>query len=508
MALEVRPPPDVAKFAKRPPHAPEPVQLPYIGGQVNPTESCTGWTVPRVRLAIEAHDAGNFQQTGLLMEAMLQDDAVYHGYHQRVSGVDTLPQRFVPSKKRGGKRAARIWAKYQRLIFPSGRRELWRYLYFHGFCLCSIQWIKVPNVDGDGPPFWTIPQFKAWHPFFLNFIPTFQPDEYAGFGGDQAGGYFQVITYNQATLRLVNELAPGNGQWVMFTVGGARPWYDGIVRPLWSPWLRRVYTRRDHARFEEKHGLPVTVIKFPTYMGGENKDFMSFQRDEFLRQGSEGLFFAPQDVTNPNAGMDIELKGPPNAAAVTSFVESKKEEDNDIYTLWLGQSLTTAAGENGGSHAAVLGMERRIDQLKREDAMWVSDAQIEWFDTVDGDRRWHMVPSDGPIREQVGKFFAYYNFGDPELAPYDFVDATPQEDRVRAAELMGKRALSWWHVGHAVDFLTSKRAKEGLEPYPIDERKVLHSVGMPITGDEDEGADTPGLEILKHGKRPRLKVIR
>lgn len=440
--LAIEPPIDVAKTPRKPGHYEEPTQLPYIGGAFRPIECATLWRVAEARMALDSLDAGTFQKAALMMEEMLRDDAVYHGYITRSGRLFGLRQTFMPSPRRGGKRAARIWQKYQRLIFPQGcKREIMKYLYFFKFALCSITWIRVRNTDGAGPPFWLLPQFKVWHPYWIRFLFT-TGDKSGGVGGDQVNGHYGVITLNQAMLELTGQDAPGAGRWVLFQGAGARPWYDGIIRPLMSPWLRRVYTRRDHARFEEKHGLPITKVKYPTYFGGENKEWQAFERALGPQMGSEGVVMCPHDKDKPEAGVDVEFEGPPNAAAVTSFVESKKEEDRDIYTLWLGQSLTTEAGQGNGSHAAVIGQERRIDDKARDDSMLISDAEIDWYDDADGQRHWRMVPGDGPIREQIGRFFAWYNFGDPDLAPYDFIDATPDQQREQAARVRGLEATA------------------------------------------------------------------
>lgn len=495
--LHIDPPIDVTRTPRKPGQYEEPRQLPYIGSAFRPVECATLMKVSQARMAIDAMDAGTFQGAALMMEEMLRDDAVYHGYSTRSGRLFGLRQTFMPSPKRGGKRAMRLWQKHYRTIFPQGcKREIMKYLYFFRFALCSVTWIKVRNDEGGGPPFWLIPQFKVWHPYFIRFIFSILAQD-GNVGGEQVNGHYSVVTYNQAMLELLGEDAPGLGRWVIFQGAGSRPWFDGIIRPLMSPWLRRAYTRRDHGRFEEKHGLPITKVKFPTYFGSESPEWLDLQQS-LRMMGSEGVAFCPHDKDNPESGVDIEFVGPPNASAVTSFVESKKEEDRDIYTLWLGQSLTTEAGQSGGSHAAVLGMERRIDDKAREDSMMISDAEIDWYDDADGERRWRMVPGDGPIRTQIGRFFAWYNFGDPDLAPYDFIDATPDKRREEAARVRGLEATAAQRKSAVFANVASGLSKlapmlrDGKQK-PVDVEYVLEQMGVKLWRPEDDPkADLPG----------------
>lgn len=491
--LHIPPAIDVTQTPKRPGKYDEPQQYPYLGAAFRPVQCSTLMTVQEARRAIDACDAGTFSAAALMMEEMLRDDAVYHGYSTRSGRLFGLRQTFMPSPRRGGQRAMKLWQKHHRLIFPQGvKREIMKYLYFFRFALCSITWIDVRNTDSVGPAYWKIPQFKVWHPFFIRFIYSLLEKD-GNVGGEQVGGHYSVVTRNQAMLELIGDDAPGRGRWVLFQGAGARPWYDGLVRPLMSPWLRRAYTRRDHGRFEEKHGLPITKVSFPTYFGSESPEWLNYEQAlRFL--GSEGVVLCPRDKDKPESGVDVTFEGPPNAAAVTSFVESKKEQDRDIYTLWLGQSLTTEAGQDRGSNAAVIGQERRIDDKARDDSMMISDAEIDWYDDADGERRWRMVPGDGPIREQVGRFFAYYNFGDPDLAPYDFIDATPDQQREQAARVRGleatanqRRATTFANVASGLQKLRAQLPKG----QDIDVAYVLEQMGIRLQ--RPEGApELPG----------------
>jgi hypothetical protein len=512
--LAIQPPIDVEKTPRRPGYYEEPRQLPYIGGVMRPQQCMTAWTVQRARSALDALDAGNFSEAALMMEEMLRDDAVYHGYSTRSGRLFGLPQRILGAvneegaPRRGSMRARKLWQKYQKLIFPQGcKREIMKYLYFFRFAICSITWLNVPNTDeANGPAYWRIPQFKVWHPFWLRFIFDSDPDRDGGIGGEQASGHYQVTTYNEGTIDLINENAPGKGRWVLFQGAGMRPWFDALIRPLASPWLRRLYTRRDHGRFEEKHGLPITMVKFPTYFGSESREWIMFE-NSLRTLGSEGVLMCPQDKDNPKAGVSVEFAGPPNAAALNTFVESKKEEDQDIYTLWLGQSLTTEAGQNGGSHAALLGMLRGIDDLARGDSFWISDAEVEWYATKDGETTWHTIPADGPIREQIGKFFAWYNFGDPDLAPYDMIDGTPKGDRKEAAEIAKSmnqahhyKALALMEMCGGIEKLNTM----GLKP---NVAFMLEQIGLQFDKIDDEENATPGLSSMRQ-ELPRFAFTR
>jgi len=509
----IEPPLDV-KDARPKPAEGEYRQLPYLSMWPTFGDQPT-WKPPLARKAINAMDAGDFQMAGLLMEELQKDDANYHGLRTRTINLFTLKQRIIPSKRRGGKRAARIFAQHRNIIFPTGvLREAMKYLYHFRFAILEIVNVKVRNPDGD-PPYWDIPQLKAWHPSFIYWRTNFG-SELAQYGGDQNGGNYVIITQD-GPVDLVGENAPGAGRFVMLNAGGSRPWLDGMIRPLWNPVLRRIYTRVFHARFEERHSLGIIKVRFPTYMGGESADWKHFQ--ESLRtMGSNGVLMCPRDKENPETGIDADFIGPPNAAALQSFDLSKKEQDLDIYTLWLAQSLTTAAGENGGSHAAVIGQGGKEDTLARDDSLTISDAQIEWYpspEEVDnGAERWHMVPSDGPLRTQVWRYFAYHNFGDPDLAPYFLFDATPDEQRKEAADLkktaaqtQQSRALAAQQMGNAIADLQKYKTVQ------YDPAHMFKQIGitlMPEPEDLDPHDDIGVMRAVKAllAKRRQRKTTR
>lgn len=512
--LAILPPIDVGKQPKKPGKYEEPSQIPYIGGiHGRKDQCCTSWDPPLAKFALNQLDGGGFAQAGLMMEEMLRDDAVYHGYISRSGRLFGLPQRYMESTKRGGARAQRVWARHANLIFPNGlKREIMKYLYFFKFCLCSITWLNVPNLDEDGPAFWRIPQFKAWHPYFLRFIFGPQKDaDDGGIGGALAGGHYQVITYNMGSIDLIGENAPGAGRWVIFQGAGARPWLDAMIRPLASPWMRRVYTRRDHGRFEERHGLPIIKVHYPVHMGGENKEWQAFE-ESLLNLGSDGLLHCPRDPEHPEAGVDANFIGPPNATAVTSFVESKKEEDRDIYTLWLGQSLTTEAGQGGGlghGKGQLDGQERRVNDKARDDSSVISDAEVEWYNDADGEERWHMIPADGPIRQQVGRYFAWYNFGNPDLAPFDFIDATPESDRRAAAEIAQMQGLRHQRMGSAAQQLMMAAKELQAQNAKFDLAYLMEQIGFQLTRppeDETQDRPHPGLTNLRRIQALRQRV--
>ena len=502
--LAIEPPLDVREVAPKPKEG-EHHQLPFLSlwptFMGDPT-----WKPPEARKAIAALDAGDFQMAGLLMEELLKDDAQYHGLRTRTMKVMNLKRRILDSRRRGGKRAGRLFRQYQNLIFPAGIiREMLKYLYHFRFVILEIVYVKVRNSDAaeGAPPYWTIPQLKPWHPSFIFWRPNLGNED-ALWGGDQIGGNYVLIT-RDGPLDLVGENAPGAGRFVLINAGGTRPWLDGMIRPSWHPVLRRVYTRRDHAKFEERHALGIVKVKYPTYMGGESNEWKAFQQS-LRTMGSNGVIMCPRDRENPETGVDADFIGPPNAAALHSFDLSKKEQDNDIYTLWLGQSLTTAAGENGGSHAAVLGMERKEDELARDDSMAISDAQIDWFvDEEFAIERWRMIPADGALREQVWRFFAYYNFGDPDLAPYVIWDATPDEKRLEAenlrkvrAQVQQSRALAAQQLGNAISDLRDGKVEH-------DPAYMFEQIGLRLTRPPEDDANRDNIGGLRTARR-RLRA--
>lgn len=463
-------------------------QWPFVAYSL--VQAATGWTVPAARQAIDELDVGKFGNASLMMEETLRDDAVFHGYRTRQMGFLSAPERIMPAHGKAHRPSLLLQA-YRNTVFPPGVwQDIHRFLLFFRFAICQIVWLKVPNPDGS-PPFWFIPQLKPWHPGHIWYQQTYTTE-----GGDLAGGCFVVNTLDEGPIELRDKRreggrndAPGGGRFVLFSPGGALlPWRSALIRAVWRPWMRRSYTQRDHARYEERHGLPILKIRYPSYWGGESKEFQAFE-NSVANLGSGGVINCPQDASAPGpngAGIDLDLL---EAKAQTwgSFVASKTEEDNDIYTVFLAQSLTTAAGENGGSHAAVKGLLRVPDELRRDDALATGDVQMEWFDDPTYGQRWRLIPGSGPLRDQMTRYFAYYNFGDPDLAPYIYRDATPPDDRLLAEQIRKERATT---IKTAAEGL--KALKEALsDPRMVHERVYLEQFAVPVLSEEELKALPP-----------------
>ncbi len=473
------------------------------------------WTVADGMAAIQALDAGNFNRAGLLMDETLCDDAVYHGDRTRSLAISNLPQRFIPAKGHAGRRAARLLEKHWRLVMPPGTlKTILRYSLFMGFCLCEIVWLEVPDPEGPGGVLW-VPQLKPWHPAWLQYVQALRSG-----GGDPGGGVWQVNTQGRivdgrlqgaSQVELSGSDRPGGGKWVLFSYGGALyPWKSAMVRALWQVFFRRLFTRRDHARYEERHGLPWLGVEYPVGWGGESPEWKAFMAALF-NMGSSPILRLPQSADG-KGGMKaslIEAK----AQSYGSFASSKKEQDNDIYTLFLGQSISTAAGENGGSHAAMQGGRAMLAELEREDAVALSDAKIEYLDPeaaqtgsqlrealAAGDParlralkpagRWRVVPAEGALREQVWRYFALWNFDDQEAAPYWLLDATPAEDMAAAEKARGERAKTVLDIARALTAFDKAGVLD-----KVDVPRLLEAAGVPLREGGEQGGGVLGGQV-------------
>jgi len=183
------------------------------------------------------------------------------------------------------------------------------------------------------------------------------------------------------------------------------------------PFVFRSFTWRDWARWTERHGLPIIILKTPVEAKKE-------ATDRFLRSlrniGAEPYIEAPQ-AANGGVSWGAELMEAKDTAHA-GFERLLERIDTCIAVHLLGQNLTTEV--QAGAYAS-----SQVHKLI-EGTILSSDA--ESLSTA--------------LREQVWKPWAKYNYGDADLAPWGTWDTAPPEDRAVAAATLktAGEALAVW----------------------------------------------------------------
>jgi phage gp29-like protein len=388
-----------------------------IGGQAVADLQVVSWTVSQVRTALRLHADGDLSRSALLADAARGDDRIKSDLRTRVYAVTGLPFRLDPSTTGDQRRAkavaaelAAVWPK----LFPASKvRQLLRWGTLEGVAYAPLSW------ESSGGRWW--PTAEVWHPQHLRWHET------------------RRVLETQSTAGPL-DVVPGDGSWLCYQPEGERGWMDASVRGLAIPYLLRSLSRRDWARFSEKHGLPITGAVVPEEADTEDKD--DFFED--LRVlASEGIVMLPKD--REGRGFDITMVEPKNFTAWQGFEHILLHCDVSIAVELLGQASNA---QEGGSYAKAVALGTIRQDLLEADAASLAET----------------------IRDQVLRPWAMFNFGEADLAPTPVWDATPPEDAAKLATTLSTAggALATWQAAAAA---------QGFE---VDVEQLAQRLGMPL----------------------------
>lgn len=388
-----------------------------VSGRALSDVHVTTWTVGQVRTALRLHVDGDFHRSALLADAARGDDRIKSDLRTRVYAVTGLPFRLDPSAT-GDQRRARavrdeLAAEWPRICPPSLVRQILRWGVLQGVGYGAVSW------ESSGGRWW--PRPSVWHPQHLRHSDH------------------REVLEAQTTAGMV-DVVPGDGAWLCYQPEGDRGWMDASIRGLAIPYLLRSLSRRDWARFGEKHGLPITGAIVPE---GADKDDKDGFFDDLRHLAGEGIVMLPRD--REGRGFGIEMIEPKNAAAWQGFERILQHCDVSIAVELLGQASNAT---EGGSYAKAVTLD-----LIRQDILEADAAAIAATLHADLLRPW-----------------ARFNYGDPDLAPIPVWDATPPEDTA-------KLATTWQTAGNALSAIQSAAAAQGMT---VDLDAFAARFGIPL----------------------------
>lgn len=373
------------------------------------------------------HEQGFFMNSSVFWEEILTDDRAAAVVDTRIDGLLAADLEFVPVDERkksktladelGGTDRTQDDGLWLRMFDPDHAKELLKWYLGLGFCYGPIVW---DTRDGK----W-IPRVVPWHPRFVRW--------------DWSRWQFAVTAWNEPVVYLprTDENPRSDGKW--FVWGGYRSWQNGLVRSLGVPYLDRTWNQRDAARRSEKYGMGIVKGLVPP--GPDTEDKARFGQS--LRNlGAEPTIVCPQGE-NGQPGFDVQMvetKG----EGWQIFGDREKSLNTNIAVRVLGQNLTTEVSGTGSLAAG------KVHELVRGD---IKRADSRLFTKA---------------RDQLLTWWAGYNMGDPDLAPYPRAQiaapANPLED--------------------AQELLTVVTAIEKAPP-ELDVTAILEAHGLPILeGDE------------------------
>lgn len=373
------------------------------------------WSPPRVRSVLTQLQRGDFSAAGALADAILADDRVQAALGTRINGVLSLPLGFEPTDDTPAAAAAAeaLEADWWEMADEATLTEWMAYALLVGACLAELVW----DTDGER----SLPRLRVWHPGNTR----------------RHEGAWQVRQANGQWLTVT----PGDGKWALLApFGERRAGTRALLRGLALAWLSKTFALNDWNRASEIYGAPVRVGLAAD--GSQAGDWEKF-RDQLASLASDAAVVLPP-------GWKLELlEGSPGTGEI--FERLIDWADKAISIAILGQNLTTDV-ESGSLAAAEVHERVRADLVQ-------ADAEV--LATV--------------THDEVVVWWAEFNLGRRDLAPWPSWDSTPPADEVATAEALNTRA-------QALLTLSTAQLQTGL---PIDWRALAAQVGIPLL----EGAE-------------------
>lgn len=378
---------------------------------VEPTTTRTlqEWTPNLLRAARAMADAGSLELASDFCESAMSDDRVAAALSTRCNGLLSLPLAF--DAVRGTKRLVKAleagedwWAAY-----PSTDLSL------------LMRWGITLGV-GLGQHVWTdrgstinriVPRIKVWHPRNLR--------------RDVQRRAWQVRVDGGRYV----DIEPGDGTWVLYTpYGEAEPWKRGAWRSIANWFLLKTYAIQDWGYYSGKNAGGHHVLQTPENWSKEKRKELA--ADIFAAQANSAIALP--------AGCTYELIES-EANTYQTFEAQKNAADVGMSIAILGQNLST---EVSGPVATGATLHGRVLQV-------FIDADAETLATC--------------IHDQSLVWWAEFNFGSRDLAPWPVWDTKPPEDKKQSAEVGKTRAETGKTLASlGVATVNEVRVAAGLEP--------------------------------------------
>ena len=279
-------------------------------------------------------------------------------------------------------------------------------------------WIETPDKR-------VVPALKWWHPQHFSFLPSAQLPVLPG--NDLRNHRWHVRQPDGS----MKPIEAGDGEWVIVTRRSEyRPWASGLWRGLAVWWLLKQYAMQDSGIHTEKASKLVATSTGDTGTAEERKALAQYVYDS----GKDAVVVLPQGYTMAL----LEVR-----ANLDELYHSQIRLADEAASLAiLGQNLSTKV--SGGSLAATKEHSKKESRRVRNAAQMLTKN----------------------LQSQSLIWWAEFNFGDRQLAPYPRFHTDPEEDY--SAKAMSLSTLS-------TALLTLKTAG-----WEIDEDTVEEEYGVTL----------------------------
>ena len=382
------------------------------------------WAVNEACAALCQHMQGIFEGSGQLCDSALGDDRVIATLGSRRAGLFGRDIRFrVANDSSAAREVLDAWvAHWPQFSGDSSLGLMSDYEVLMGFADAQLIW------DTSGP---------VWKPFLRHWHPRFSYWNW---------DVRKMVAITQDGARAI---IPGSGKWVHHSrFGMERCWIRGAIRAVAEPFLGRHWGRRDWFRWSELHGNATVLAETP--MAADPTERSLFVQ-QVANRGTETTVLVGKGVDEHNSyGLSLlEAK----TDAWEGFAGLIDGCDMAIVLALLFQNLTTEV--KGGSFAATSAhMDIRDSGIQDDNAAWRST-----------------------LYSQVARPFAFFNFGDADLAPTTEWDVASRsqyaanalqlKDFGNAMAMSAKGGIKYKDVEEVRRFAARRLGLDGLPDFEI-----------------------------------------
>ena len=361
--------------------------------EMYPIYTLAGWDPERIIQMLEQHDIGNFVSSELFYQALRKEGLISAALAMRresaLEYASTLqcPKEAPPEMHAYVKSLSRNW---QTVLPDAVRGECIERTNVFGFAVCRIQWTWE---SGQRQPI-----FHPWTHSSLQYRTDLSsPDNpvYQGLSEDRGVEYIN------------ND----GREWVVFSLGGTRPWLGGMLRSLAFVYFGIITGDDRWLNFNDKFAEPIRIQYTPRLMRESAEAQRLYEKVEWMRGGD--LHVQPRE--EKDKGYDFRYEQV-DAQGFETLKEQLERFDMRAAIIILGHNLLQQV--KGGSLAAMKEAKGLLRTKSVTDLRNCSSA-CEPLSKVWARANFGTDPSDFPelggrLPEQV-TWSLIYDTTDPEL---------------------------------------------------------------------------------------------
>jgi len=427
-----------------------------------PEQAPGGWTVDRIRQAIDQYERGWLREASRLVRAFPRDPRYVQGRDQFIGAVQGCPMDVLAADvRRGGVGLARSLAEEVPELLGGleiAVAERW-----------LIEWGKVLNL-AVGYLTWDT-TVRPWRPVSLTRWPSdaIEVDMYARklWALRADGGREEII--------------PGNGTWVVYSPYGLFNW-DGLIRCFGEAWIRHINASRDVANRSVGDSVAGIVQTQPS--GENDTEEQKKKIDQYivdlqgLQAGGPAGIIAPPGWELPQK---LDLSAQNASKSIDLALNTSK---TDVLVPWLMQDGTTT--NEGGSLAKV----QVLDGVLMSSA--ASTVNTLWGEVTPDQS---ILP--GVITAQIVRPWVYYRLADPSqidrVLPLALRRVPDLEEDARLQAQSDRAAKFWAEVE-----TTERMWRRDMTARELEDLATLRGVVLPggllKTRGEGGGAPVPPVQ--------------